>query len=172
MTQISLIVAYANQRVIGKNNRMPWHLPEDLAHFKRTTLGAPVIMGRKTWEAIGKALPGRRNIVISRNPNLSLNDTIVAYSLNDALSHCKEAKEIFVIGGAQIYAQALPLATRLVITEIEQQYDGDAFFPEIDLSQWQEVERTRHLARAPNDFYFSIIDYRQRAADHGSRHKT
>lgn len=171
MTQISLIVAYANQRVIGKNNRMPWHLPEDLAHFKRTTLGAPVIMGRKTWEAIGKPLPGRRNIVISRNPNLSLNDAVVTHSLSEALSYCKDVKEVFIIGGAQIYAQALPLATRLVITEIEQQYDGDAFFPEIDFNQWQEVERTRHLAQMPNDFYFSIIDYRRRAAHNSSKHK-
>lgn len=160
-TCISLIVAFARHHVIGKNNCMPWHLPEDLAHFKRTTLGAPVIMGRKTWESIGRPLPGRRNIVVSRNLELRLNNAETATSLTEALKQCANDKEVFIIGGAQIYAQALPLAQRLVVTEIDQSFDGDAFFPAIDLSQWQEKKRELHHAMAPNNFSFSIIDYQR-----------
>lgn len=162
MPKITLITAYAHNRVIGKNNQMPWHLPEDLAHFKRTTLGAPVIMGRHTWDSLGRPLPGRRNIVISRNPTLHLIGAETVHSLQDAIDLCQTAQEIFIIGGAQIYAQALPLAQRLVITEIDDTVDGDTFFPEFDVREWQEISRERHQAQSPNQFFFSFVEYQRK----------
>lgn len=160
--RINLIVAYAKNRVIGKNNCMPWHLPEDLAHFKRTTLGATVIMGRKTWDSIGRPLPGRRNLVVSRDPLLKLHGAEVVHSLEEALAQCQNEADVFVIGGAQIYTQALPLAQRLVVTEIDHTFEGDASFPEIDFSQWQEKKRELHQAHSPNTFSFSIVEYQRR----------
>ncbi|MCC7005521.1 MAG: type 3 dihydrofolate reductase [Ottowia sp.] len=161
MSRITLIVAYAHNRVIGKNNQMPWHLPEDLAHFKRTTLGAPVIMGRKTWEAIGRPLPGRKNIVISRNAAQHVVGAQLAISLEDALTHTVNVPEVFVIGGAQIYEQAMPHAQRLIVTEIDRDIEGDAFFPEIDLEQWHMLSRNQHQAAAPNNFSFAIVEYQR-----------
>jgi dihydrofolate reductase len=163
--QINLIWAQAHHRVIGKNGTMPWHLPEDLAHFKRTTLGAPVIMGRKTWDSIPlrfRPLPGRMNVVISRDASqqevLSKNGSWHASSLEKALSICEQAKhsEVWVIGGAQIYALALPLAHKLVITEIDASIEGDAFAPPLDAS-WNETQRESILAA--NGMRLSFITY-------------
>ena len=161
MTKVTLITAYAHNRVIGKNNRMPWHLPEDLAHFKSTTLGTPIIMGRHTWESIGQALPGRRNIVVSRTPTLNLLGAEIFTSLDKAVSACQHAPEVFVIGGAQIYAQAISFAHRLIITEIDDTFDGDTFFPEFDKHEWQEISRERHQAKPPNQFFFSFVEYKR-----------
>lgn len=159
---LTLIVAKAANDAIGKDNALLWRLPEDLAHFKRTTLGAPIIMGRKTWDSIGRPLPGRRNVVISRNAALQLAGADVVHSLTAALALCHEAPEVFCIGGAQLYAQALPLAQKLVVTEVGKNFEGDAFFPKIDPATWQEVARETHFSPAPNDFSYAFVTYTRR----------
>jgi dihydrofolate reductase len=141
MPVISLVAALARNRVIGSGNRLPWHLPEDLRRFKRLTMGAPVIMGRKTHESIGKALPGRRNIVVTRQAGARFEGCEVAGSLEAALALAGDVPEVFVIGGAELYRLALPRADRLYLTLIDANYDGDAFFPEFDPAEWRETAR-------------------------------
>ncbi|MBQ0138037.1 MAG: dihydrofolate reductase [Kurthia sp.] len=126
---ISLIVAHDKNHVIGLNNDMPWHLPGDLAYFKRMTMGKPIIMGRNTFESIGRALPGRRNIVITRNTNYTAEGAEVVHSLQEAINLVKDVEEIMIIGGQQIFTEALPLANRLYITEIDYEFEGDTYFP-------------------------------------------
>ena len=141
--KIGLIWAQARNRVIGKNGVMPWHLPEDLAHFKRVTLNHPVIMGRKTWDSIPpkfRPLPGRTNIVVTRQADWHEKGAQCSSSLREALQQCENSNQVWVIGGAQIYAQALPLADELVVTEIDAEVDGDAFAPAIG-PEWHEVAR-------------------------------
>ena len=133
-------------------------LPEDLAHFKRTTMGAPIVMGRKTWESIGRPLPGRRNIVVSRNRDLRIEGCDVANSLEEAQRLCVGAPQIFLIGGAQLYAEALPSADRLVVTEIDADVQGDAVFPAIDPRQWIATQRERHHSEA-NGFDYAFVTY-------------
>lgn len=146
MSTLSLIAAMANERVIGRDNTLPWRLPEDLQHFKRTTLGKPVIMGRKTWESLGRPLPGRRNIVVSRNPDyLPVGGELVS-SLEAAMAATADVDEAFVIGGADLYRQALPLAQRIYLTEIAGDYAGDAHFPEFAAADWREVSREAHTS--------------------------
>ncbi len=139
---LSLIVAMTPQRVIGVNNTMPWHLPADLAFFKATTWGAPILMGRKTHQAIGKALPGRRNIVISRDPDCVAPGCEVVDSLAAALHRCTLAAEIFVIGGGALYASALPIAQRIYLTRIHGEVEGDTWFPELPANHWTVVSQT------------------------------
>lgn len=158
MTLLTLIVARARNGVIGRDNTLPWRLPEDLAHFKRTTMGAPVIMGRKTWESIGRPLPGRRNIVVSRNAGLRLEGAETACSLEDALRLCVGVEQVFLIGGAQLYAEALPSADRLIVTEIDADIEGDAHFPEIDPRRWIATERERHHSES-NGFDYAFVTY-------------
>lgn len=136
---------------------MPWHLPEDLRFFKATTLGHPVIMGRKTYASIGRALPGRRNVVVSRQANLQIDGVEIAHSLEAAVALCAEATEVFVIGGGELYALALPLATRMVLTEIDTELAGDTYFPAWDPTQWKEVARQPGPAEAA--LRFSFVDY-------------
>ena len=163
---LSLVWAMAQNRVIGRNNSLPWHLPEDLKYFKRITMGKPVIMGRKTYESIGKPLPGRANIVITRNPNVSIEDVRVVNSLNQAMTLCESIAEIdgvaeaMVIGGAEIYALAMPLADRLYLTEVHAEVEGDATFPEFDRSLWDEVARADFEASESNpyDYSFLVLD--------------
>ena len=146
--RIGLIWAQARNRVIGKDGVMPWHLPEDLAHFKRTTLSHPVIMGRRTWDSIPprfRPLPGRTNIVVTRQKDWRENGAQRLPSLREALQQCENSEQVWVIGGAQIYAQALPLADELVVTEIDAEVDGDAFAPAIG-PEWHEVARERIVA--------------------------
>jgi dihydrofolate reductase len=145
MTQpaISMIVARSRNHVIGRDNQMPWKISADLQFFKRVTMGHPVIMGRKTWESIGRPLPGRRNIVVSRNPDLQLTGAELAGSLDDALQRLSESPRVFVIGGEQLFKQAFDKSDRLYITEIEIDIpDGDTFFEVPNESSWKEVERT------------------------------
>jgi dihydrofolate reductase len=157
--RLSLIAAVAANGVIGSDNTLPWRLPEDLKRFKALTLGHPVIMGRKTFESIGRPLPGRRNIIVSRNALYSADGCEVATSLNAALDVCKAAgDEIFVIGGAQIYAEALPMARRLYLTEIHRAYSGDARFPEFDRHHWQEISRERLRTPEGLEFDFAVYD--------------
>jgi dihydrofolate reductase len=138
---VSLLVAVARNRVIGRDNGLPWHLPDDLKRFKTLTLGHAVVMGRRTYESIGRPLPGRENIVVTRQAGYAAPGCRVAHSLEAALSAAAGAKRVFVIGGADIFALALPLATRLDMTEIDADIEGDVAFPVWDRSEWREVSR-------------------------------
>ena len=157
--KLSLIVAMATNHTIGLNNKMPWHLSADLKKFKQITMGHPIIMGRKTFESIGRPLPGRQNIIISRNPHYEQQSCLVFNNLDSALQSCAQADEVFVIGGATLYAATLAQADRLYITEIQQAFDGDTWFPEIDLQQWQEVTRNDISDDKSVDFSYSFIVY-------------
>ncbi|MCX7179696.1 MAG: dihydrofolate reductase [Proteobacteria bacterium] len=156
LPRITLIAAVARNRVIGQNNAMPWRLPEDLKRFKALTLGHPVIMGRKTWDSLGRPLPGRLNIVISRSAKLAVPGAQRVDSLPGALSAAAAsgANEAYVIGGAEIYQQALPLADCLQLTEIDRDFAGDAFFPEFAAADWRETRRESHHAEAGFDYAF------------------
>lgn len=163
--RIHMIFARAANGVIGKDGVMPWHLPEDLAHFKRHTLGWPVIMGRKTWDSLPprfRPLPGRKNIVITRQADWSAQGATAASSLDAALASCAGAEEAWVIGGAQIYRQAEPLAERIEMTHIEQNFEGDAYAPTIG-PVWRETAREDHVSAS--GLKFSFITY-QRAGQH------
>lgn len=139
--RVYLVAAVAANGVIGANGKLPWHLPEDLKHFKVLTLGHPLIMGRKTWESLGKALPGRENIVVTRAPGYEAPGASIASSLDGALALCAGEPTVFVIGGGELYSAALPLADGLVLTEIQRDYAGDARFPRFDRSAWRETQR-------------------------------
>jgi len=154
---LSLIVAYADNRVIGRDNDLPWKLPGDLAHFKRTTLGHPIIMGRKTWESLGRPLPGRTNIVVTRQAGYEATGAVVVASLQAALDTCLADESPFVIGGAQIYALALPLADRIVATEVHTEAQGDAWFPALPAGQWQETDRRPQAAE--NGLQYDFVTY-------------
>lgn len=154
---ISLIVALASNHIIGAHNRLLWRLPAELQYFKKITMGKPIIMGRKTHESIGRALPGRRNIVISRNPTFKAEGCEVVHSLDAALALVKEEVEVMVIGGAQIYQQALPRAERLYVTWVHHVFDGDVYFPEWDAAQWREVSREERVADAENPYSLSFL---------------
>jgi len=161
--KLAVIVATAENGVIGRNNALPWHLPEDLRYFKRVTLGKPVVMGRKTYESIGRPLPGRANIVISRRANFAAEGVRVAPGLEEALALAADialidgADESVVIGGAEIYRAAIPLADRLYLTEIHAVVEGDARLPAIDWSKWREVFRERHQASGANPYDYSFV---------------
>ena len=158
---LSLIVAMANNRVIGNNNRMPWHLPADFAYFKKITTGHAVIMGRKTFESIGRPLPGRRNIVVSRNVSYRADGTEVVASLNAAIDACKH-QDAFVIGGATLYAEALPRADRIYLTEVDASPDGDTRFPVLNSNEWREVARERRESdeKNPHPMQFVVLERR------------
>lgn len=160
---LSLIVATAKNGVIGRDNQMPWHLPADLAYFKRVTSGHPVIMGRKTFESIGRPLPNRHNIVVTRNANWRADGVSVATSLGAALEVAQRENkkaECFVIGGAQMYDEALPLASRIYLTEIDAAIDGDTRFPALALSSWREVSRETRPRDEKNayDLVFVVLE--------------
>ena len=155
-----MIVARSRNHVIGKDNQMPWKISADLQFFKKVTMGYPIIMGRKTWESIGRPLPGRRNIVVSRNVNyLALGAELVG-SLEQALDSLKEFKRVFVIGGQQLFNQAFPLADELFITEIEIQVNGDTYFEIPDPSDWQEIDRVQEKE---GEIEFAYVTLRRKA---------
>jgi dihydrofolate reductase len=154
---ISLIAAMGKERVIGIENRLPWHLPADMKHFRMLTMGKPVLMGRKTFDSIGKPLPGRTNIVVSQDADFKPEGVRVARSIAQALSVGKEAEEIMVIGGASFYGQLLPQAQRLYITQIHHDFLGDAFFPPWKPGEWREIEREDHDADDVNIYPYSFI---------------
>lgn len=159
---VKIVVAYSDNRAIGRDNALPWKLPSDLAHFKRTTLGHPIIMGRHTWESLGRPLPGRRNIVISRQADYTAIGATVFGSLPEALAACQGESSVCIIGGAQIYAQALQYAHEIVATEVHADVDGDAFFPAPEPQQWEETERQAQAAE--NGYSFDFVQYRRRLA--------
>jgi dihydrofolate reductase len=160
--RVTLIVARARNGVIGASGGLPWRLPEDLAFFKRTTMGHPIVMGRKTWESIGRPLPGRRSIVVTRELSFAATGAEVVHSLDQAIRRCADTEEIFVIGGAQLYTEALGGADRLLLTEIDADFDGDTFLPAPSADAWREVSRERHPATATRAYAFDFVDYRRR----------
>ena len=154
MSKLSIIVAMSSNRAIGVNNTLPWHLSEDLKHFKSLTTGHTIIMGRKTYESIGRPLPNRRNIVVSRNLNTFYDGVEIVHSLEDAFSISSNDEEVFIIGGSNIYEQSLNLVEYLYITEIAKAFEGDAFFPEIDKSLLTESSRETHVSSDGLKFSF------------------
>lgn len=157
--RLTIIVATDQCRGIGIDNKLPWHLPEDMAHFKRTTSGHAVIMGRKTFESIGRPLPNRRNIVITRNPEWQHEGVEAVTSVDTAIALLGD-EEAFVIGGAQIYTEALSRTSKLIVTEIDKVFDCDAFFPDIAASEWKEAAREQYHSEK-NGFDYSFVTYRR-----------
>jgi len=161
--KLTMIWAMSRNRTIGRTNALPWHLPEDMKYFKRVTMGKPIIMGRKTWESIGRPLPGRTNIVITRDPTYIAEGVKIVRTLDEAISLAQSialidgADEAVVIGGAQIYALALPLAQRLYMTQVHAEVEGDAFFPQFDLTQWEELGREDFSASGQNPYDYSFV---------------
>ncbi|TLV00972.1 dihydrofolate reductase [Dyadobacter luticola] len=162
---ISIIVAVSENGAIGKDNQLLWRLPDDLKRFKQLTLGHPMIMGRKTFESIGKPLPGRTSIVITKNPDFSFEGVVAAHSLEDAIAKAKATgtNEAFVIGGGEIYRQTLPLAERLFVTEVKTNIDGDTYFKIPDSAAWTETERVVHGQDEKHVFKFEFVNYERRA---------
>ena len=158
--KISIIVAIAENGVIGLNNKLIWRLSDDLKHFKKLTYGHFIIMGRKTYESIGRPLPGRTNIILSRNKTFSAEGCIVLKSISKALDYSadKNQEEIFIIGGAQIYKETLRIADKLYLTRVHANPNGDAYFPTIDFSDWKEISNLRIQKNEKNDFDFEIIE--------------
>lgn len=164
--RVSTIVGMGNNREIGKGNDIPWYLPADLKYFKKVTTGHPIIMGRKCFESIGKPLPNRTNIIVSRNPEFYIEGCILVHSLGAALAVAqdKEAEEAFIIGGGEIYLKGLPLSTKLYLTEIDISVeDADIFFPEINPAHWKETSAIKHQkdAKNPYDYTFRVLERKE-----------
>ena len=156
--KIYLVAAVAANGVIGRHGQLPWHLPEDLRYFKRLTLGHPIIMGRRTWESLGRPLPGRENIVVTRTAGYEAPGAAIASSLDAALALCAGEPVVFVIGGQRLFAEALPIAAGLVLTEIHRDYEGDTWFPAYERSQWRETQREPHMAADGTKFDFVLYE--------------
>lgn len=163
MSSLAIIVAMAKNRTIGINNTLPWRISEDLKHFKNLTMGHHMIMGRKTFESIGKALPGRTTVVVSRDRSLKIDGCVVAHSLPEAIAACATDSQIFVVGGADIYAQAIDLADTLHITEVQQTVIGDAYFPEYNRNEWYEASREVRRQEIPEPLEYHFVEYRRKS---------
>lgn len=161
--RIAIIAAVARNRIIGRDNTMPWHLAGDLKRFRALTMGHPIIMGRRTWQSLGRPLAGRRNIVVSRDPAFAAPGCEPAISLESALAACAGTERVFVIGGAQLYTAALPLADRLYLTEIHRDFEGDTFFPEFDRRSWRELAREPQPAH--NGLEYEFVTYGRASAE-------
>lgn len=159
---VSIVVAMDRNRLIGNNNQLPWQLPADLIHFKKLTMGKPIIMGRKTYESIGRPLPGRDNIVLTRTATFQAEGVFVTNSLQQALEHVASTEEAMIIGGSAVYELALPSADRLYITYVEDSYQGDAWFPEIDTDQWDIISTERHAADQENHSDLHFVTYQRK----------
>jgi len=160
MACLSLIVATAKNRVIGVNNTLPWHLPEDLKRFRALTTGHHIIMGRKTYDSLGRLLPGRTTVIVTRNQAYKVEGAIVVHSLKDAIASCGDDEEVFLIGGAELYKDGLELANKLYVTEINAEYEGDAFFPEFNLSEW--IAGDAEAYTSSNGLGFRYITYQRK----------
>jgi len=158
MSYLSIIAAVARNRVIGINNTLPWHLPEDLKRFRALTMGHHIIMGRKTYESLGRLLPGRTTVIVSRSKDYAVPGALVAASLDAALALCGDDPEVFVIGGAELYLAAIQRADRLYLTEIDRDFDGDTFFPEVDLANWRESARESHTSEAGLPYHYLTME--------------
>ncbi len=159
---VSIIAAMDRNRLIGNRNQLPWHLPADLAHFKRVTMGKPVIMGRKTFESIGRPLPGRTNIVLTGSADFHADGVLVASSLEQALEYAAGANEAMVIGGGMIYRLVLPSADRLYLTLVDNAYDGDAWFPDFDPAEWRIIASEEHAADDKNPSDYRFVTYERK----------
>ena len=155
--KISIVVAMDANGVIGKDNELPWRLPADLQHFKKTTMGKPILMGRKTWESIGRPLPGRTNIVITRDSGYQAEGCVVVNSIDAAMAAASEQDEVMVIGGAEFYRQVLPRTDTIYLTRIHETFEGDTVFPELNTADWREVERSDQSANEKNPHDYSFI---------------
>ncbi len=156
---VSIIAAMDRNRLIGNNNQLPWHLPADLAHFKQVTMGKPIIMGRKTYESIGRPLPGRTNIVLTRSADFQADGVVLEHTLEAAINSAGDVEEVMIIGGGTIYEMALPIADRLYLTYVESAFEGDAWFPEFDLAQWQIIDEQAHQADENNSSDYRFVTY-------------
>jgi dihydrofolate reductase len=156
--RVYLVAAVASNGIIGANGELPWRLPEDLQHFKRITMGHPVIMGRRTWESLKGPLPGRDNIVVTGTAGYEAPGAAVASSLEAALALCLGESVVFVIGGSRLFAESLPFAAGLVMTEIDREFEGDTWFPEYDRSRWKESQRERHVTAGGMKFDFVLYE--------------
>lgn len=161
MSQISIIVAMAKNRTIGINNTLPWRCPEDLKHFKALTMGHHMIMGRKTFESIGKPLPGRTTVVLTRDRDLTIEGCLIAHTLPDAIAACTGDEVVYIVGGAEIYTQAMPLVDTLYITEIQSDVTGDAWFPEFNRTEWHEVAREIRHQETPQTLEYHFVTYQR-----------
>ncbi|RHW42271.1 dihydrofolate reductase [Neobacillus notoginsengisoli] len=160
---ISFIWAMDKNRVIGKENQLPWHLPEDLKFFKTSTMGHPIAMGRKTHDSIGRILPGRENIIITRNKDYTCEGCTVFYSTEDFVDFCKKKdEEVFVIGGAEIFREMFPFADKLYITYINEEFEGDTFFPEFDLSEWELLCSEKGIRNEKNPYGYEFRIYERK----------
>jgi len=159
---ISLIAAMAENRAIGINNSMPWHLPADLRHFKALTVGKPIIMGRKTWESLPGLLPDRPHIVVTRKPNYQAKGCQVVHSIDEALAAAGDVPEVMIVGGAAFYAAMLPQADRLYLTQVETTVEGDAFFPDYNTAEWQLITQEQHAADEKNPFPYRFLTLERR----------
>jgi len=157
MPNLSVIVAVANNNVIGHNNTLPWHLPEDLKRFRALTTGHHIIMGRKTYESLGRLLPGRTTVIVTRNPDYRVEGALIADSLETAIALSQHDEEAFLIGGAELYQHGIELANKLYVTEIALEVEGDAHFPALDMNQWQEVAREAHVSE--KGLAFNYVTY-------------
>ena len=156
--KIAMIAAMAANRVIGKDNEMPWHLPEELAYFKKVTMGKPIVMGRNTYESIGRPLPGRQNIVVSRNPELLIEGATVVHSIDEAIEVADDCEELMIIGGAMLYEYMLPKADILYLTDIDLSVAGDAYFPDYNQFQWHKSNIEKHNSKSGLSFStFSLV---------------
>lgn len=157
--KLAIIVAMARNRTIGINNTLPWRIPEDLKRFKSLTMGHHLIMGRKTFDSIGKPLPGRITVVVTRNEALKIDGCIMAHSLEEAIKACAGDDEIFIVGGAELYALAMPWVETIHLTEINLDVAGDTYFPEFDKTQWQELAREQHSQKSPQALEYHFVTY-------------
>jgi dihydrofolate reductase len=155
---IAIVVAMSENRVIGRDNSLPWHLPADLKHFKSLTMGHPIIMGRKTFESIGKPLGGRTNIIVTRQEDYPAEGCLIAHSIAPALEKAKEIDEqVFVIGGAEVFKGSMPLVDTLFLTYVHAEVEGDVYFPELNPQEWEEADRERHEADEKHAFGYSFV---------------
>jgi dihydrofolate reductase len=159
--RVYLVAAVAANGIIGAGGKLPWHIPEELKHFKKLTMGHPVIMGRRTWESLKGPLPGRENIVVTRTAGYQAEGAAVASSLDAALAMCAGEPVAFVIGGTQLFAESLPIAAGMVLTEIKRDYDGDTWFPKWDRAQWKETQREAHTAQDGTRFDFVLYEKKE-----------
>ena len=155
--QLSIIVAMDQNRVIGKGDALPWHISSDLKNFKKITMGKPIVMGRKTHESIGRPLPGRENIILTRDKTYQVEGCTVLHSMVEIFEHCKDVEEVMITGGAEIYKLSLEQASHLYLTEVHTEIEGDTFFPEFDRSDWKEVSREDFSADEKNEFDYSFV---------------
>lgn len=163
---LSIIVAFDRNRTIGKDNQLPWHLPRDLANFKKVTMGHPIVMGRKTYESIGRPLPGRENIILTRNRSYEADGCKIIHTIDD-LRQIKQQynDELFILGGAEIFKEVLPEVDRLYVTYIDAEFVGDTFFPEVDLNEWKEISREKGIKDENNPYDYEFIVYERRQSE-------